>query len=120
MVKKRKCHVFISSQCSLVRSSFLSYKVSPMDLTDLHTIRYELGKDLMPLVLANTQYSIEKNKQTLFEFDLPRIQQQLISRFLLGKPLITLDVSKQRKSTGAFFKIDFSMSINQKHLERTI
>ncbi|XP_072299387.1 E3 ubiquitin-protein ligase rnf213-alpha-like [Eucyclogobius newberryi] len=67
-----------------------SYKVSPADLTDLHVIRYELDRDLMPLVLSNTQYSIEKGQETLHEYDLPKIQQQIVSRFLLGKPLITL------------------------------
>ncbi|KAK5599708.1 hypothetical protein CRENBAI_016743 [Crenichthys baileyi] len=68
-----------------------SYKVSPADLTDLHVIRYELERDLMPLVLSNTQYSIEKGQETLYEYDLPKIQQQIISHFLLGKPLITLN-----------------------------
>ncbi|XP_033998788.1 E3 ubiquitin-protein ligase rnf213-alpha isoform X3 [Trematomus bernacchii] len=68
-----------------------SYKVSPADLTELHVIRYELDRDLMPLVLSNTQYSIEKGQETLHEYDLPKIQQQIISRYLLGKPLITLN-----------------------------
>uniref|UniRef100_A0A8C4HAD0 RING-type E3 ubiquitin transferase n=1 Tax=Dicentrarchus labrax TaxID=13489 RepID=A0A8C4HAD0_DICLA len=68
-----------------------SYKVSPADLTDLHVIRYELERDLMPLVLSNTQYSIEKGQETLHEYDLPKIQHQIVSRFLLGKPLITLN-----------------------------
>ncbi|XP_041633633.1 E3 ubiquitin-protein ligase rnf213-alpha isoform X2 [Cheilinus undulatus] len=68
-----------------------SYKVSPADLTDLHVIRYELDRDLMPLVLSNTQYSIERGQETLHEYDLPKIQQQIFSRFLLGKPLITLN-----------------------------
>ncbi len=70
-----------------------SYKVSPADLTDLHVIRYELERDLMPLVLSNSQYSIERGQETLHEYDLPKIQQQIVSRFLLGKPLITLNVS---------------------------
>lgn len=47
----------------------------------------------MPLVLSNTQYSIEKGQETLHEYDLLKIQQQIILRFLLGKPLITLNVS---------------------------
>ncbi|XP_034448201.1 E3 ubiquitin-protein ligase rnf213-alpha isoform X1 [Hippoglossus hippoglossus] len=68
-----------------------SYKVSPADLTELHVIRYELEKDLMPLVLSNTQYSIERGQETIHEYDLPKIQQQIVSRFLLGKPLITLN-----------------------------
>ncbi|KAM6966144.1 LOW QUALITY PROTEIN: E3 ubiquitin-protein ligase rnf213-alpha-like [Tautogolabrus adspersus] len=68
-----------------------SYKVSPADLTDLHVVRYELERDLMPLILSNTQYSIERGQETLHEYDLPKIQQQIVSRFLLGKPLITLN-----------------------------
>ncbi|KAG7242861.1 hypothetical protein INR49_018116 [Caranx melampygus] len=68
-----------------------SYKVSPADLTDLHVIRYEVERDLMPLVLSNTQYSIERGQETLLEYDLPKIQQQIVSRFLQGKPLITLN-----------------------------
>lgn len=75
-----------------VASPSPSYKVSPADLTDLHVIRYELERDLMPLVLSNTQYSIESGQETLHEYDLPKIQQQIVSRFLQGKPLITLNV----------------------------
>ncbi|KAK0137548.1 E3 ubiquitin-protein ligase rnf213-alpha [Merluccius polli] len=67
-----------------------SYEVSPADLTDLHVIRYELAKDLMPLVLANTQYSIERGQETLHEYDLVRIQQQVLTHFLQGRPIITL------------------------------
>ncbi|CAL8303834.1 unnamed protein product [Merluccius merluccius] len=67
-----------------------SYEVSPADLTDLHVIRYELAKDLMPLVLAHTQYSIERGQETLHEYDLVRIQQQVLTHFLQGRPIITL------------------------------
>ncbi|XP_029014016.1 E3 ubiquitin-protein ligase rnf213-alpha isoform X2 [Betta splendens] len=67
-----------------------SYKVSPADLTELHVIRYEVERDLMPLVLSNTQYSVEKGQETIHEYDLPKIQQQIVSRFLMGKPIITL------------------------------
>ena len=73
-----------------------SYKVSPADLTDLHVIRYELERDMMPLILSNIQYSIKKGQETLYEYDLPKIQQQIISRFFLGKPLITLNVSTRK------------------------
>ncbi|XP_037112942.1 E3 ubiquitin-protein ligase rnf213-alpha isoform X6 [Syngnathus acus] len=68
-----------------------SYEVSPVDLTDQHVIQYELDRDLMPLVLANTQYSVERGQETLREYDLPRIQKQIFSRFLLGKPIINLN-----------------------------
>ncbi|XP_061703162.1 E3 ubiquitin-protein ligase rnf213-alpha isoform X2 [Syngnathoides biaculeatus] len=68
-----------------------SYEVSPVDLTDLHVIHYELERDLMPLVLGNTQYSIQRGQETLHEYDLPRIQKQIVSRFILGKPIIHLN-----------------------------
>uniref|UniRef100_A0A672YYN5 RING-type E3 ubiquitin transferase n=1 Tax=Sphaeramia orbicularis TaxID=375764 RepID=A0A672YYN5_9TELE len=72
-----------------------SYKVSAADLVDLHVIRYEVDRDLMPLILSNTQYSIENGKEIQPEYDLPKIQQQILSHFLLGKPLISPNVSKQ-------------------------
>ncbi|CAB1315531.1 unnamed protein product [Coregonus sp. 'balchen'] len=34
--------------------------------------------------------SLERGKETLSEYDLPKIQQQVLTRFLQGKPLITL------------------------------
>uniref|UniRef100_A0A672YYN2 Uncharacterized protein n=1 Tax=Sphaeramia orbicularis TaxID=375764 RepID=A0A672YYN2_9TELE len=72
------------------------------DLVDLHMIRYEVDRDLMPLILSNTQYSIENGKEIQPEYDLPKIQRQILSHFLLGKPLIspngipTLIIRQQR------------------------
>lgn len=51
-----------------------------------------MERDLIPLILSNCQYSVEKGREALEEFDLEKIQQQIISRFLRGKPLITLTV----------------------------
>ncbi|XP_053850563.1 E3 ubiquitin-protein ligase RNF213 [Vidua macroura] len=66
------------------------YVVSPSEVADLHLISYEVERDLIPLILSNCQYSMEKGGETLQDFDLERIQQQVISKFLQGKPLITL------------------------------
>ncbi|KAL0198681.1 hypothetical protein M9458_007221, partial [Cirrhinus mrigala] len=67
------------------------YAVSPADLTELHVIRYEYDRDLLPLVLSNCQYRMERGQETLAEYDLPKIQQQILTRFLQGKPHITLN-----------------------------
>ncbi|XDV14216.1 hypothetical protein PO909_002393 [Leuciscus waleckii] len=67
------------------------YTVSPVDLTDLHVIRYEYERDLLPLVLSHCQYSMERGQETLLEYDLPQIQQQILTRFLQGKPHITIN-----------------------------
>ncbi|KAM6245288.1 E3 ubiquitin-protein ligase RNF213 [Porphyrio hochstetteri] len=66
------------------------YLVSSSEVADLHLISYEVERDLIPLILSNCQYSMEKGGETLQDFDLGRIQQQVISKFLQGKPLITL------------------------------
>ncbi|KAM6377190.1 E3 ubiquitin-protein ligase RNF213 [Pluvialis apricaria] len=66
------------------------YLISASEVADLHLISYEVERDLIPLILSNCQYSMEKGGETLQDFDLERIQQQVISKFLQGKPLITL------------------------------
>ncbi|XP_073332592.1 E3 ubiquitin-protein ligase rnf213-alpha-like [Pagrus major] len=66
-----------------------SYRVSVAELTEEHVIHYDMEKDLLPLVLSNCQYSLERGHETISQFDLPRIQQQILTRFLQGKPLIT-------------------------------
>ncbi|RXN17930.1 E3 ubiquitin-protein ligase RNF213-alpha-like protein [Labeo rohita] len=67
------------------------YTVSPADLTELHVIHYEYERDLLPLILSNCQYSMERRQETLMEYNLPSIQHQIFTRFLQGKPLITLN-----------------------------
>ncbi|NXF84082.1 RN213 ligase, partial [Sclerurus mexicanus] len=66
------------------------YLISPSEVADLHLISYEVERDLIPLILSNCQYSMEKGGETLQDFDLEKIQQQVISKLLQGKPLITL------------------------------
>ncbi|XP_074524614.1 E3 ubiquitin-protein ligase rnf213-alpha-like [Halichoeres trimaculatus] len=66
-----------------------SYRVSLAELTEQHVISYEVDKDLLPLVLSNCQYSLERGHETISQYDLPRIQQQILTRFLQGKPSIT-------------------------------
>ncbi|KAK2493809.1 hypothetical protein MC885_004327 [Smutsia gigantea] len=67
-----------------------SYSIDTSEVTDLHVISYEVERDLNPLVLSNCQYKVEQGGETLQEFDLEKIQRQLTSRFLQGKPRITL------------------------------
>ncbi|XP_026523023.1 E3 ubiquitin-protein ligase RNF213 [Notechis scutatus] len=66
------------------------YSVSPAEVADLHMISYEVEKDLIPIILSNCQYSVQKGGEALQEFDLEKIEQQVVSRFLRGKPKIAL------------------------------
>uniref|UniRef100_A0AAR2M4L8 Ring finger protein 213 n=1 Tax=Pygocentrus nattereri TaxID=42514 RepID=A0AAR2M4L8_PYGNA len=101
-----------------------SYTVSPADLTELHVIRYEVERDLLPIVLSNCQYSMERGRETLSEYDLPKIQQQVLTRFLQGKPLITLNgiptlVNRQDRNYENIFK-DVKAKIQQSTLAQEL
>ncbi|ROL47362.1 E3 ubiquitin-protein ligase rnf213-alpha [Anabarilius grahami] len=97
------------------------YTVSPADLTELHVIRYECERDLLPLILSNCQYSMGCGQETLMEYDLPKIQHQIITRFLQGKPRITLTgiptlVNRQDRNYEIIFK-DVKSKVQQEPLQ---
>ncbi|XP_028841461.1 LOW QUALITY PROTEIN: E3 ubiquitin-protein ligase rnf213-alpha-like [Denticeps clupeoides] len=94
-----------------------SYSVSPVDLTELHVIRFDL---VLPLVLSHCQYNMESGRETRPEYDLPKIQQQLITHFLQGKPLITLNgiptlVNRHERNYENIFK-DVKGKVEQESL----
>ncbi|XP_054899206.1 E3 ubiquitin-protein ligase rnf213-beta [Poeciliopsis prolifica] len=64
-------------------------KISETQLTLCHPER-----ELLPLVLANCSYTLQKGGQTDSSYDLRVIQTQLARRFLAGKPLIQADTSR--------------------------
>ncbi|KAM4663584.1 E3 ubiquitin-protein ligase RNF213-like [Discoglossus pictus] len=66
------------------------YSIKASEVMDFHVISYELEKDVMPIILSNCQYSVEKGGETLEEFDLEKIERQICSRLLQGKPRITM------------------------------
>nr|KAF6454439.1 hypothetical protein HJG63_000153 [Rousettus aegyptiacus] len=67
-----------------------SYSVDASEITDLHVISYEVERDLTPLILSNCQYKVEQGAERVQEFQLEKIQRQLASRFLQGKPRLSL------------------------------
>ncbi|XP_050960325.1 E3 ubiquitin-protein ligase rnf213-alpha-like, partial [Labeo rohita] len=97
------------------------YTVSPADLTELHVIHYEYERDLLPLILSNCQYSMERRQETLMEYNLPSIQHQIFTRFLQGKPLITLNgiptmVKRQDRNYEIIF-MDVKGKVPQERLQ---
>lgn len=67
-----------------------SYSVDTSEVADLHVISYDVERDLNPLILSNCQYQVQQGGETSQEFDLEKIQRQISSRFLQGKPRLTL------------------------------
>ncbi|XP_069055826.1 E3 ubiquitin-protein ligase RNF213 isoform X2 [Pleurodeles waltl] len=100
------------------------YSVSPSEVSDLHVISYEVEKDLIPIVLSNCQYSIESGGEMLQELDLDKIQRQVTSRFLHGKPIITIKgiptlVCRQDRNYENMFS-DISMKLRQDTLSNSM
>lgn len=82
------CLLLISIMCLVS----LSYSVDTSEVTDLHVIHYDVERDLIPLIVSNCQYQVQHGGETSQEFDLEKIQRQISSRFLQGKPRLTLQV----------------------------
>ncbi|XP_043570887.1 E3 ubiquitin-protein ligase rnf213-alpha-like isoform X2 [Chiloscyllium plagiosum] len=100
------------------------YSINPSDVADLHVIKYEVGRDLIPLISSNCQYTMEKGGETMFEYDLKRIEQQLTYRFLKGKPLISLTgiptlIYRQERNYENIFK-DVKNKLPQELLPNSI
>lgn len=64
-------------------------KVGLYDLSAAHLISYHPDKDLLPIVLANCNYSFEVGQGTKVEYDFRNIERQVIDRFLFSKSVIT-------------------------------
>ncbi|KAG8579462.1 hypothetical protein GDO81_010902 [Engystomops pustulosus] len=99
------------------------YIIKTSDVTDLHVISYDMEKDFMPIILSNCQYTLESGKETLQEFDLPKIQHQVAMRFFQGKPLITMHglptlISTQDRNYENLF-VDIQSKLEQTSLSNS-
>ncbi|KAL9988411.1 hypothetical protein ACROYT_G002849 [Oculina patagonica] len=53
-----------------------------------HLIAYDPERDLLPLILAHCNYSLEVGQETLVHYDWAALERQLIDRFLRGRPFV--------------------------------
>ena len=65
--------------------------VNPMDVTAAHLISYDPQQDILPVVLANCQYSFEIGKGTKIEYDFDGLERQLMDRFFFSKSRINIE-----------------------------
>ncbi|XP_052238406.1 E3 ubiquitin-protein ligase RNF213-like [Dreissena polymorpha] len=64
--------------------------VKPMNVNAAHLICYDHEHDIMPILLANCQYSFEIGVGTTVEYDFAGMERQLIDRLLYSKSNIEL------------------------------
>ena len=68
-------------------------RVSSASVTMSHLIAYDPERDLLPLILAHCNYSLEVGQETLVHYDWAALERQLIDRFLRGRPFVEFKVS---------------------------
>lgn len=73
------------------------------EVGEQHVISYDVERDLTPLMLSNCQYQVERGGAALQHVDLDKLERQIVSRFLQGKPKLTLKVSPSRGLWDAHF-----------------
>lgn len=58
------------------------------DVSRSHLISYDTERDLLPVILAQCNYSLEVGRGTLVQYNWEALERQLIDRFIRGRPLI--------------------------------
>ena len=61
-------------------------------MTLSHLIAYDPERDLLPLILAHCNYSLEVGQETLVHYDWAALERQLIDRLLRGRPFVEFKV----------------------------
>ena len=65
-------------------------KVHVNDISSAHLISYHTDRDLLPMVLANCNYSFEEGQGTKVEYNFINLEKQLMDRLLFTKSVILL------------------------------
>ncbi|XP_052062678.1 E3 ubiquitin-protein ligase rnf213-alpha-like isoform X2 [Mytilus californianus] len=84
-----KQDLFLQSYCSqrkLKEESLPTVHVK--DISSAHLISYHPDKDLLPMVLANCNYSFKVGQGTEIEYNYANLERQLMDRFLFSKSFI--------------------------------
>ncbi|KAL3881532.1 hypothetical protein ACJMK2_027964, partial [Sinanodonta woodiana] len=90
----RKQNDFLDDYYKEVKKSIKDIPhVKVRDITPAHLISYHPEQDILPLVLANCNYSFEVGKETTIEYNFTNLERQIIDRFLFGKSWIDIEIT---------------------------
>ena len=96
------------------------------EVTISHLIAYDPDKDLLPLILAHCNYSLEVGKETSVQYDWAALERQLIDRFLRGRPFVDFRVGhwqhfgKREQASGIIFDIIYRILLKTESLDNAI
>ncbi|XP_067057901.1 E3 ubiquitin-protein ligase rnf213-alpha-like isoform X3 [Acropora muricata] len=63
-------------------------RISLSEVNMSQLIAYDPERDLLPLILAHFNYSLEVGQETLVQYDWTALERQLTDRFLKGRPFV--------------------------------
>ena len=77
-------------------------KVHVKDISSAHLISYHPDRDLLPMILANCNYSFEVGQGTKVEYNFINLERQLMDRFLVSKSIVgsVQEVSRTGNQSG--------------------
>lgn len=64
------------------------------DLTTAHLICFNPTKDILPIVMANCQYTFEVEKGTRVQYNFADLERQLTDRILFSKSVIDMPLTE--------------------------
>ena len=83
---------YTNTVCPFLISRDLSH-IQLQDVTTSQLIAYDTDRDLLPLILAQCNYSLEVGRGTLVQYNWDALERQLIDRFIRRKPLVDFKVN---------------------------
>ncbi|XP_060597666.1 E3 ubiquitin-protein ligase rnf213-alpha-like [Ruditapes philippinarum] len=119
----RKQNDFLEKYFQETGSASSSVKVRPKEITSADLISYDEEHDLIPLVLANCQYTFMMGEGNKIDYDFKGLERQIMDRFLFSKSEIEISTVLQvelmtyrTESTNATIFEKLSTYIRQEEL----
>ena len=78
---------FLYLSCSI---SWKQHKIPASQLQLCHLLTYE--HQILSVVISHSHYSLEHGTGHNISYDLPALEKHILDRFILGKPLIQLEI----------------------------
>ncbi|XP_062574164.1 E3 ubiquitin-protein ligase rnf213-alpha-like [Saccostrea cucullata] len=116
---------------SKVGNTFIGFKdlprVSLSDLTASHLISFHPERDILPIVLANSQYMFEVGKGLQTDYNYTEIECTIVDRFLYSKSVILLEtlenfaiMTYKSETTNATIFRELRLKVKQEELSSSI
>ncbi|CAG2212879.1 RNF213 [Mytilus edulis] len=122
----KKQNIFLDNYCTQTKQKEDNLpKVHVKDISSAHLISYHPDKDLLPMVLANCNYSFEVGQGTRIDYNVTNLERQLMDRFLFSKSLITKiqeieTITYRSESTNAVVFKSLYLRVKQERLNPAV